>query len=176
MTFDNSNKDVYNLVYIALGSNIENRIEHFKNAVKLIEKHLGKVVEKAPIYETEPFGFDSPYPFLNSAIRVESKLTPLEIIDILLSIETDLGRKRIGAGHSDRTIDLDFLVYNSLSFCLNQEKLILPHPRMLQRDFQYIPLIDIATPSLIEEIEVEKEIKTSKIIENNKLSKTNYIY
>lgn len=160
--FDNSKKDVY----IALGSNIGDRLHYFTEASNLINSQIGQVVQKASIYQSAPVGFESENLFYNSALRCQSDLPPEEILEKLLFIEAQLGRKRLTEGHSDRTIDLDFLLYESFDYQYESKKLILPHPRMLDREFQLIPLLTIATEKVVQQIEHLKTKQKAEILSN----------
>lgn len=144
-------------VYVSLGSNLGDRSFYLESAIHQIGKRVGEVLRKAPIYESQPVDFESKNVFLNTAICCQTLLTPIEVLHELLQIEVELHRKRSSEGYIDRTIDLDFLVCNSLSFQLRTPQLVLPHPRMLQRSFQLIPLLDIADENLKNEIALSKE-------------------
>jgi len=154
MAFNNSKKNVY----IALGSNLGNRLQHFKDAVVLIEQEIGKVIRKAALYESKAQGYVSENDFLNTVICCESEKSPEEVMQLLSGIESQLGRKRLKAGYSDRPIDLDFLVYENLTFRYSTPLLTLPHPRFLQRNFALIPLLEVADRLLNEQIHDEVPI------------------
>lgn len=148
MAFNNSKKNVY----IALGSNLGNRLQHFKDAVALIEQEIGNVIRKASLYESKAQGFISENDFLNTVICCESDKEPEKIMQLLSGIESRLGRKRLKAGYSDRPIDLDFLVYENLTFRHSSSLLTLPHPLFLQRNFTLIPLLEVADRLLNEQV------------------------
>ncbi|MBS4193398.1 2-amino-4-hydroxy-6-hydroxymethyldihydropteridine diphosphokinase [Bacillus sp. FJAT-49705] len=127
--------------YIALGSNIGNRFENFKEAItSIVAAPKIKVVKTSSIYETDPVGYEEQDQFLNMVIQVKTDLTSTELLDVCLEIEKKLGRKR-GIRWGPRTIDLDILLYNQEN--INSEKLIVPHPRMHERAFVIIPLLEI---------------------------------
>lgn len=172
MTFDNSN----NIVYISLGSNLGDRLNNIVQATKFIEKRIGKIIDKANIYESIPDGFHSNHLFLNTALSCSSSLPVEDIIIILLAIEAELGRTRNSKGHSDRTIDLDFLAYNDLNFTINSDNLILPHPRMLDREFQIIPLIEVAKSKLTRQIEDHLQKDKSIILKTHQMVKLDLHY
>ena len=94
-------------------------------------------------YETEAWGFDSPNRFLNAAVRVTTTLTPHECLLQTQRIERMQGRKlkSTNGQYHDRTIDIDLLLYDDLH--INSEDLILPHPRINERDFVLRPLKEI---------------------------------
>lgn len=157
MAFNNSKKNVY----IALGSNLGNRLQHFKDAVAHIEQEIGKVIRKASLYESKAHGFASENDFLNTVICCESEKGPEEIMQLLSGIESRLGRRRLKTGYSDRPIDLDFLVYENLTFRCSTPSLTLPHPRFLQRNFALIPLLEVADGLLNEQL--HNEVLVSEI-------------
>jgi 2-amino-4-hydroxy-6-hydroxymethyldihydropteridine diphosphokinase len=113
-------------------------------AVEKINKKIGTVVSLSSFYETEPVGFMSEYLFLNAACHVKTSFQPLEILTITQQIEKELGRtaKSENGAYSDRTIDIDLLLFDSLIFHTNE--LTLPHPTLHERDFVLLPLAEIA--------------------------------
>ncbi|MFE8704062.1 2-amino-4-hydroxy-6-hydroxymethyldihydropteridine diphosphokinase [Cytobacillus sp. FJAT-54145] len=131
-----------NQAYIALGSNIGNRSEHLKNAIDQLRSHLRiNLLNVSSIYETDPVGFVDQDQFLNMVVLVETELKPFELLDFCLSVESELGRKR-EIKWGPRIIDLDILLYNQEN--IETEKLIIPHPRIQERAFVTIPLIEIS--------------------------------
>jgi len=132
---------VENTAFIAIGSNIGDRIEYLGNAVKQVNQHEKiKVVNASSIYETDPVGYTDQDPFLNMVIQVKTDLGPYKLLDELLLIEGKLGRKR-EIKWGPRTLDLDILLYNQEN--IKSEKLIVPHPRMQERAFVMVPLLEI---------------------------------
>ena len=132
------------LSFILLGSNMGNREELLSEAIELIELRCGKVVLKSSLYESEPWGFDAEIYFLNQSIAIESILSPHDLLNELLAIEAELGRKRKEnhVGYESRPIDLDIIYYDDI--INNDEDLILPHPRLHLRRFVLMPLCEIA--------------------------------
>lgn len=128
-------------VYLSLGSNLGDRERYLKEAVKMLKLNKNIRLKKlSPIYETEPVGYLEQDNFLNAAILIETDLKPYELLDVTTSIEAELKRERT-IKWGPRTIDIDILLYDGL--VLNEEKLIIPHPRMWERAFVLIPLRDI---------------------------------
>jgi 2-amino-4-hydroxy-6-hydroxymethyldihydropteridine diphosphokinase len=125
-------------VYIGVGSNLGKRQGNIVSAVELIGRVTDTVVTKAsPLYETEPVGGPPQGKYLNGVIEVLTPLPPKALLDSLLEIERGLGRVRDGRNHP-RTIDLDILLYGDIIVADNE--LIIPHPRMDQREFVTKPL------------------------------------
>ena len=130
-----------NLAYLALGSNIGDRFSHLKDAIFLLNKENDiEVVNTSSIYETEPVGYENQDSFLNMVIAINTGLSPQELLVFCLKIEKELGRKR-EIYWGPRTIDLDILLYNHEN--IETEELIVPHPRMHQRAFVMMPLLEI---------------------------------
>lgn len=131
-------------VYLALGSNLGNRQEMLDEAVRQIGCRIGKVIRRSSWIETEPWGFESSNRFLNGAVCCYTSHTPHEVLLLTQAIERDMGRKRktdSHHGYSDRTIDIDILLYDDLR--IDSAELVIPHPLMEERDFVMIPLHEI---------------------------------
>ena len=136
-------------VYLGLGSNLGDREEHIRKAVALIGEKVGLVIRQSSLIETEPWGFESENRFLNGVILVETSLTPRQLLKATQKIERQLGRKKKSTdsslltpvSYSDRSIDIDILLYDDLT--IDEPDLKIPHPLMEQRDFVMIPLNEI---------------------------------
>ena len=127
--------------FIALGSNIGSRFDHLKKAVEKIDQlPETEVVNTSSVYETDPVGYEDQEQFLNMAIQISTGLNPFKLLDACLDIELKLGRKR-EIHWGPRTIDLDILLYSHEN--IETEKLIVPHPRMHERAFVLVPLLEI---------------------------------
>jgi 2-amino-4-hydroxy-6-hydroxymethyldihydropteridine diphosphokinase len=98
-------------------------------------------VRSSHIYETEPDGFADQGMFLNCVVEMTTALEPKPLLEAMLSIEQQLGRKRT-VRNGPRCIDLDLLLYDDLVLCT--DALTVPHPRMHERDFVMVPLMEIA--------------------------------
>lgn len=136
------------IIYLGIGSNLGDRSRHLSAAVTEIERRVGRIIAVSEVMETEPVGFESDHPFLNQVISVASNLCVRDLLLSTQEIERQLGRehKSINGGYSDRTCDIDILLYDDLCVC--EPDLIIPHPRMLERDFVMRPLCEIA-PDLV---------------------------
>jgi 2-amino-4-hydroxy-6-hydroxymethyldihydropteridine diphosphokinase len=134
---------VQNIAYISLGSNMGERIDYLTRAIEKLNEHEKiKVVNVSSIYETDPVGYTEQSAFLNIVLSVITKLNPHELLAECMKIETELGRKR-EIRWGPRTIDLDILLYNQEN--MDTKDLIIPHPRMSERAFVLIPLLEIAS-------------------------------
>lgn len=132
------------LLYVSLGANIGRKAEQIEQAISALNERVGTLIRCASLYETLPEGFTSQHLFLNTAAVFETKLSPLQILDITQQIERELGRttKSHDGIHYDRTIDIDLLLMDDL--VLQHPRLTLPHPRLSQRRFVLEPLAEIA--------------------------------
>lgn len=136
-------------VYLGLGTNLGNKEQNLRAAIQKIEEQIGKVVSLSAFYITTPWGFTSENGFLNAALRVETALSPLEVLQETQLIERELGRthKSVDGAYSDRVIDIDLLLYDDLILSATSPtgaKLNIPHPLMTERDFVMRPLAEIA--------------------------------
>lgn len=129
-----------NLAYLSLGSNVGDRESHLRSAITRLSA-IGEVKSVSSLYETEPVEFTEQALFLNSAVALETSLTPLELMTQLLDIERSLGRERIQK-KGPRTIDIDILLFADV--IVDSAALTIPHPAMAQRRFVLVPLAEIA--------------------------------
>lgn len=135
--------NIMHRLYIGLGSNLGNRKALIDEALRLLDLRVGHVERISSFYETEPWGFQSPHPFLNAAALVMTRLTPEECLTVTQRIEQQLGRTRKSTDgqYHDRTIDIDLLHYDDLH--MRTAELTLPHPLIEEREFVKRPLRDI---------------------------------
>lgn len=137
-------------VYLSLGSNMESRIGYLEKAIsKLRLMKDSEVTAISSIYETDPVGYIDQPSFLNLVVCIKTTLPPFELLAETQQIENELGRKR-EIRWGPRTIDLDILLYDQEN--MKMESLTLPHPRMWQRSFVIIPLLEVA-PDLIFDVQ-----------------------
>ncbi|MCI0642486.1 MAG: 2-amino-4-hydroxy-6-hydroxymethyldihydropteridine diphosphokinase [Gemmataceae bacterium] len=133
--------------YIALGSNLGDRRENLIQALGFLRAHPQMDVEcVSSFYETEPVGGPpGQNKYLNAAARVQTTLTPMDLLRALLEVEVQLGRVR-SEQYAPRTLDLDLLLYDQEVITLQRGgvSLVVPHPRLEQRLFVLEPLAEIA--------------------------------
>ncbi len=130
-----------NAAYIALGSNVGQREQTLMSAVRKLDALAGtKIVRLSNIYETEPVGYVEQPAFLNMVAALETALDPYALFAEMCRIEQEAGRVRVERW-GPRTLDLDLLLYNELE--LNDPELMIPHPRMQERQFVLVPLLDV---------------------------------
>lgn len=141
------------VAYVGLGSNMGDRQAYLQEAIHMLNQHAGtRVVRESSIYETDPVGYLEQPAYLNMVVALETIWDPLSLLHDLLDMELQLGRIRT-IRWGPRTIDLDLLLYNHVR--MDTPELILPHPRMLERAFVMIPLIEIANSFYLKELDVE---------------------
>lgn len=134
-----------NKVFLLLGSNIEPRNQYLNDAMIHISDRIGKIINSSKVYESEAMGFESDNLFYNKVIIVSTSLEAEDVLKGSLNIEKKLGRIRNQGTDkilSSRTIDIDILYYNDC--IVNNENLIIPHPRLHQRRFTLEPLCEIS--------------------------------
>ena len=119
--------------YIGIGSNLGDRQSYIDNAITQLRKNKDiRVTRTSSIYETDPVSDIPQGRFLNGVIEIETALGAAELLKELNSIEEKLGRKR-QVKNAPRTIDMDILYYGDETF--NDRGLIIPHPRIQEREF-----------------------------------------
>ncbi len=130
-------------MYVAIGSNVGDRRRNIELALRLLHELTATVVaHQSPLIETDPVGGPPQDPFLNGVIELQTALDPLTLLTTLKGIERNIGRKPGGERWGPRVLDLDILLYEQL--VLNTGDLIIPHPRMHERNFVLEPMMEIA--------------------------------
>lgn len=133
---------IQRITYLSLGSNKGDKLENLQKAIHLISEEVGAVKKIASIYKTASWGYDGE-DFYNTCIKISTYLQPEVLMQRLLNIETQMGRFRDDSkGYSDRIIDLDILLFDDEIIFSESTK--IPHPRMLDRKFVMVPLVEIA--------------------------------
>ena len=130
--------------YLLLGGNLGDREDVIRKTVTLLNRKTGTVKQVSSFYETEPWGMVNVQNFLNVALKLSTTLTPFELLDLLLEIEEQSGRKRnpYNSEYESRSIDIDILFYGSS--VIQSPRLMIPHPRIQLRKFVLVPLCEIA--------------------------------
>lgn len=132
--------------YLALGSNLGDRLATLQRAVDLLGDRPGvEVVRSSRVYETEPVGPPQPA-FLNAVIEVRTELEPIGLLEACQSVEAELGRVR-GERWGPRTLDVDVLTYEDR--IVDEPGLVVPHPRMHERGFVLVPLRELVTDPIL---------------------------
>ena len=131
------------MVYLGLGTNLGDKQKNLNDAIRMLGNQVGEVEKVSSVIETEPEGFKSDNRFLNAVVKVRPALSPFEILDITQDVEKSLGRKEKSSNgiYHDRVIDIDILLYDDIN--ISTPRLVIPHPRMTQREFVMTPLAEI---------------------------------
>ena len=130
-----------NKTYLLLGSNTGNSKQQLATAIKLIKKNIGRVTRQSKLYVTAAWGNTDQPDFLNQVIIIETKLTAVQTIDTILSIEKEMGRIRT-IKNAPRIIDIDILFFNK--DIVDEKNLKVPHPEIANRRFVLIPLNELS--------------------------------
>ena len=128
------------MIILALGTNIEPREQYLKDALARIEENNLKIILESSVYETPAWGGVADQNFLNMCIEVETSLGAYELLDTIQKIELELGRVR-KEHWGNRTIDIDIITFNDLIY--NDERLIVPHKYIHDRNFVLAPLVEM---------------------------------
>ena len=125
--------------FIGLGSNVGNRLQNLRRAVRLLSDRGLTVVAASSVYETDPVGPPQP-DFLNAAVAVETELQPAELVAVLKQAEAEIGREQTERW-GPRLIDLDLLLYGEKA--VSEPGLAVPHPELTNRAFAMVPILEI---------------------------------
>lgn len=143
----NSNHASPVTAFIALGSNLGEPERQIARALReLAELPSTRVDRVSSLYRSAPVGYRDQPDFVNAVAAVETRLTPSALLEGLLAIERGHGRQR-DFRNAPRTLDLDIVLYGDLA--LDQPGLVIPHPRMHERAFVVVPLVEIAPEAAI---------------------------
>lgn len=135
--------------HIGLGSNIGDREQNLEQAIVLLKKKGVKILKKSSIYKTSPVGdMEQPW-FLNQVLEVQFESEPRAFLQLILSIETEMGRVRTVA-QGPRCIDIDILLAEDR--IVHSADLHIPHPELVNRNFVLVPLKEIAFDAMHPEL------------------------
>ncbi len=144
-------------IYLGIGTNLGDKEANIRTCLQLLEERVGHITQCSALFYSKPEGFVSVNDFVNVVVRMQTSFSPLALLEITQSIERTMGRtqkseRRTANGeqritHFDRIIDIDILYYGDLQYVYTntagEEILILPHPRIAERDFVRIPLVEV---------------------------------
>ncbi|MCX5579065.1 2-amino-4-hydroxy-6-hydroxymethyldihydropteridine diphosphokinase [Kaistia terrae] len=134
--------------YLGLGSNLGDREAMLRAAIAALDATPGvRVTAISSLYETPPWGPVPQGPYLNACVGIATSLSARKVLELSLAIERDHGRER-AIRWGPRTLDIDVLLYGDEA--IDEEGLIVPHPRMAERAFVLVPLAEIAPELMIE--------------------------
>jgi len=137
-------ENLANTVYLSIGSNLGNKRRNIEKAKYFLELNLIKIIKTSNIYETYSWPNRKHPKFYNIVIKIVTKLKPIDLFFTIKKIEKILGRNKSRL-NNPRTCDIDILDYEGLNFKLdvNNNKLLIPHPRLHNRNFVLFPLFEI---------------------------------
>jgi len=137
-------ENLVNVIYLSIGSNLGNKKRNIEKAKFLLEENRIKIIRSSSIYETYSWPNRNHPKFNNIVIKIITKLKPMNLFFIIKDIEKKLGRKK-GLVNRPRVCDIDILDYRGQIYKLrdNYNKLIIPHPRLHNRNFVLFPLFEI---------------------------------
>lgn len=129
------------IAYLSTGSNMGNRAEMLEKANVLLEKKAGLLLALSKVVETPAWGKTDQPDFLNQVVKLETSLSPQDLLTVILGIEKQLGRNRVEKW-GPRSIDIDILFYDNE--IIDEPGLQIPHPWMHERLFVLEPMCEIA--------------------------------
>lgn len=137
------------IAYLALGSNLGDPVKQLVKARAAINAIPGlEIVRASSLHQSPAWGSDEPQPdYINAVICVQTELSVHDLWRATSHIEAAHGRVRDGSRNAARTLDIDLLLYGDTA--VNTPELTLPHPRMHERDFVLLPLVEIAPDVVI---------------------------
>ena len=134
------------IIYLGIGTNLGNREENLRKAVELLHERVGECIACSSVYRSAPQGFVSENEFANIVAVCQTIHSPEEVLLLTQQIEREMGRteKSVNGVYHDRVIDIDLLqARGDEAIRRSDERLMLPHPRMQERDFVMIPLREV---------------------------------
>ena len=134
------------VIYLGIGTNLGNREENLRKAVELLHERVGECIACSSVYRSAPQGFVSENEFANIVVVCQTIHSPEEVLLLTQQIEREMGRteKSVNGVYHDRVIDIDLLqARGDEAIRRSDERLMLPHPRMQERDFVMIPLREV---------------------------------
>jgi 2-amino-4-hydroxy-6-hydroxymethyldihydropteridine diphosphokinase len=129
--------------YLGLGSNLGDRLANLREAVRLLAERGVRAARSSRVYETDPLGGPPQPEYLNAVVDVETELDARELLEVCLAVEEAMGRERTERW-GPREIDIDVLTFGTDE--IDQPGLQIPHPRMHERAFVLVPLLEL-TPT-----------------------------
>ena len=142
MKKQDTSENLANLAYLAIGSNLGNKVSNIEITKVELEKYKIKILKSSSNYMSESWPDPSMPNYINIVIKIKTSLAPLELLKICNLIELKLGRVR-GKKNTPRTCDIDIIDYDKMILNEKNNQLILPHPRMNKRNFVLLPLFEV---------------------------------
>ena len=135
-------ENLANTAYLAIGSNLGNKISNIEITKVELEKYKIKILKSSSNYMSESWPDPSKPNYINIVVEIKTNLAPLELLKICNLIELKFGRVRVKK-NTPRTCDIDIIDYEKKILNGKNRQLILPHPRMTKRNFVLLPLFEL---------------------------------
>ena len=133
-----------NTVFLAIGSNLGNKIKNIILAKYKLERYPIKIIKSSSNYETLAWPNSKNPKFINIVIKIKTLLSPRELLNVCNKIEYEMGRRR-KEKNEPRTCDIDIIDYNHKIIKYDSNPvLVLPHPEMIKRNFVLLPLFELS--------------------------------
>jgi 2-amino-4-hydroxy-6-hydroxymethyldihydropteridine diphosphokinase len=145
---------------VGLGSNLGDRLANLRLGLRAVASHATDLVV-SDVYETEPVLFVAQGPFLNACCVGRTCLTPRQLLSELQDAQRRAGRRSGGPRYGPRELDLDLLLFGDLT--LENEELVVPHPRLRERAFVLVPLSEIAANWIVPATAVGKAATVAQL-------------
>ena len=142
MKKQDTSENLVKLAYLAIGSNLGNKIYNIQTAKLELEKYKIKILKSSSVYSTQSWPDPTKPSYFNIVIKIKTYFDPIELLKICNIIEIKLGRFRTEK-NAPRTCDIDIIDYNKKLLNEKNKRLILPHPRMSKRNFVLLPLFEV---------------------------------
>ena len=142
MKKQDTSENLAKIAYLAIGSNLGNKINNIEIAKFELEKYKIKILKSSSNYTSESWPNPSKPNYINTIIKIKTTLVPIELLRICNLIELKLGRVR-SKKNAPRTCDIDIIDYDKKVLIVKNSQLILPHPRMSKRNFVLLPLYEL---------------------------------
>jgi 2-amino-4-hydroxy-6-hydroxymethyldihydropteridine diphosphokinase len=162
-----------NIVYLLLGSNLNDRFQNLHQALESIQLNCGCLLKKSSIYETAAWGNTNQPNFLNQVIILQTQHDPQLLLQELLHIEKQMGRIRVEK-YDPRIIDLDILFYNRE--IINEPYLNIPHPHIAERRFVLTPLVEIVPNKMHPVLNLTMKTLLNECIDNLNVQLINPVF
>ncbi|CCK70728.1 trifunctional dihydropteroate synthetase/dihydrohydroxymethylpterin pyrophosphokinase/dihydroneopterin aldolase FOL1 KNAG_0F00590 [Huiozyma naganishii CBS 8797] len=149
----------WNKAYLAFGSNIGDRLNFITTAFSLLQANPKvRLVNSSSLFESEPMYFKDQQPFMNGCVEIETTLDPQALLAFCKKIEYEEIKRVKHFDNGPRSIDLDIIMYSNSDgehVLVNDQNLVIPHPRMLERTFVLEPLCELIAPEMLHPITAE---------------------
>jgi len=153
-------------VFLSFGSNVGDKLANIEGALKQLEKKC-TIIKKSSWYKTAPMYYEDQDWFVNGVVEIETGLEPEQLRKLIKTIENSIGKKEFKNG--PRALDLDILFYDKV--ILSTDTLTIPHPKLQERAFVLVPLVEIAPELLHPQLKKTVQILLEELKETQDIEK-----